>query len=127
MEISRSDQRSATVGDDFEVTGVYPLAQIGKGLDKKDPKAVVAVPDMYEELTYYSASELCEKFHFDEPEGPGMDSQDDGPSFPDPDGDDDLPFGDASDDGGGDEGDEGDEGKEDTDDSSGDDDLPWNN
>jgi|GEM_PF-6591143 len=71
FSVSRSDQRSATVGDEFTLVGTYSLDAIGKKLDPKDPKAAVAPADWEKELVYLSAEQLRTKFHVDAPSGPG--------------------------------------------------------
>ena len=89
LDVSRSDSRSATVGDDFDFVGAWPLEALGKKIDKEKWEDVIAVPDFAEELTYLSAAEMREKFHFDEPSGPGYQGQSENP-YPD-DSDDALP------------------------------------
>jgi hypothetical protein len=96
LDVSRSDSRSATVGDDFDLVGAWPLEALGKRIDPAKWQEVIAVPDFANELTYLSAAEMREKFHFDAPNGPGYQGQsktpgDDAPSYPD-EGDDELPI-----------------------------------
>lgn len=75
LDVSRSDSRSATVGDDFDLVGAWPLEKLGKKIDAEKWEEVIAVPDFAEELTYLSGAEMREKFHFDEPSGPGYQGQ----------------------------------------------------
>lgn len=91
MDVSRSDSRSATVGDEFEIVGTFPLEALGKKVDPAKWEAVIAIPDWAHELTYLSAVEMRERFHFDAPAGPGYQTQSDAPSYAD-DGDDELPI-----------------------------------
>ena len=81
MDVSRSDSRSATVGDEFEVVGTFPLEALGKKVDPKNWEAVIAIPDWANELTYLSAVEMREKFHFDAPAGPGYQTSSDAPAY----------------------------------------------
>jgi len=81
MDVSRSDSRSATVGDEFEIVGTFPLEALGKKVDPKNWEAVIAVPDWAHELTYLSAAEQREKFHFDAPAGPGYQTQSEAPTY----------------------------------------------
>jgi hypothetical protein len=93
MDVSRSDSRSATVGDEFEIVGTFPLEALGKKVDPKNWEAVIAIPDWAHELTYLSAVEMRERFHFDAPAGPGYQTQSEGPVYAgDGDGDDELPI-----------------------------------
>ncbi len=82
LDVSRSDNRSATVGDDFDIVGAYPLEALGKKIDATKWQEVVAVPDFAEELTYLSAAEMRERFHFDEPSGPGYQGQSNESPYP---------------------------------------------
>ncbi len=83
LDVSRSDSRSATVGDDFDLVGAWPLEKLGKRVDPEKWEDVIEVPDFAEELTYLSAAEMREKFHFDDPSGPGYQGQsDDAPNYP---------------------------------------------
>lgn len=96
MDVSRSDNRSATVGDDFDTIGAWPLEALGKNIDPEKWQEVIAVPDFAEELTYLSAAEMREKFHIDDASGPGYQGQsgepgNDAPAYPDK-GDDSLPI-----------------------------------
>ncbi len=75
LDVSRSDSRSATVGDDFDLVGAWPLEALGKKIDPEKWEEVIEVPDFAEELTYLSAAGMREKFHFDEPSGPGYQGQ----------------------------------------------------
>ena len=90
VDVSRSDSRSSTVGDEFEIVGQFPLENLGKKVDLKNWEAVIALPDFATELTYLSAAEMREKFHFDEPSGPGYQTQSDAPEYAP--GDDELPI-----------------------------------
>ncbi len=83
LDVSRSDSRSATVGDDFDTVGSWPLEALGKKIDAKNWQEVIAVPDFAEELTYLSAAEMREKFRIDEPAGPGYQGQSSGSPYPD--------------------------------------------
>lgn len=103
FQAARSDERSATVGDEFELLGQNSLKVIGKKLDPKDHVGAVATADWDEELNLLSADELRGMFHVESPSGPGYDggkpssgydSHDDNDSLPpdDNDDEDDLPF-----------------------------------
>ena len=81
MDVSRSDSRSATVGDEFDIVGTFPLEALGKKVDPKNWEAVIAIPDWAHELTYLSAAEMREKFHFDTPSGPGYQTQSEEPAY----------------------------------------------
>ena len=81
MDVSRSDSRSATVGDEFEIVGTFPLEALGKRVDSKNWEQVIAIPDWAHELTYLSAAEQREKFHFDAPAGPGYQTSSDAPTY----------------------------------------------
>lgn len=93
MDVSRSDSRSATVGDEFEIVGTFPLEALGKKVDLKNWESVIAIPDWAHELTYLSAVEMREKFHFDAPSGPGYQTQSEAPAYAGDSGaDDELPI-----------------------------------
>ena len=91
MDVSRSDSRSATVGDDFEIVGTFPLEALGKKVDPQKWEEVIAIPDWAHELTYLSAVEMRERFHFDAPAGPGYQTSSEAPAYAG-DGDDELPI-----------------------------------
>ena len=71
FEVSRSDQRSATVGDEFNLIGQNSLKVIGKKLNPKKPADAVAMVDWDSQLNSLTGDQLREKFHMDAPSGPG--------------------------------------------------------